>query len=106
MHLAPVEAHAENARLERELRTLRAVAAVTKNVPGRGRRGPGWAPSPLGPEICQVDRPGEGEWRLICNHSVFLILRFWGLDQETATKWPYNWSPELILGAFCIILGA
>ncbi len=25
---------------------------------------------------------------------------FFGLDQDMATTWPYNWSPELILGAF------
>ncbi len=35
----------------------------------------------------------------------FCILVF-GLDQELATKWHYNWSPGLILGAFCIIFRA
>ena len=35
----------------------------------------------------------------------FYILVF-GLDQEFATKWLYNWFTELILGAFCTIFRA
>ncbi len=33
-------------------------------------------------------------------------LKFFGLHQEMATTWPYNWSPELILGAFCTMFQA
>ncbi len=35
-----------------------------------------------------------------CNHSVIFDLSFVGQDHEMATKWPYNWSPGLILAAF------
>ena len=35
----------------------------------------------------------------------FCILAF-GLDQALATKWNYNWSTGLILGAFCNICRA
>ena len=41
-----------------------------------------------------------------CNHSVILNLSFLGLDQEIATKWPYNWSSGLISCAFCTICRA
>ena len=33
-------------------------------------------------------------------------FKFFGLGQEMATRWPYNWSPGLILGAFCTIFRA
>ena len=35
----------------------------------------------------------------------FLILAF-GLGQELSTKWFYNWSTGLILGALCTIFRA
>ncbi len=35
----------------------------------------------------------------------FCIFVF-GLDQELATRWPYNWSAGLALGAFCIMFRA
>ncbi len=35
-----------------------------------------------------------------------LNLGFFGLDQELATNWSYNWFPGLILGAFCTIFRA
>ena len=43
---------------------------------------------------------------LTYNHSVISNLICLGLDQEMATILPYSWSPELILGAFCIIFRA
>jgi hypothetical protein len=35
-----------------------------------------------------------------------LLLFVFGLDQETATTWPYTWFPELLSGAFCTIFRA
>ncbi len=45
---------------------------------------------------------GPSYLRLV-THFQFLIV---GPDQEMATKRPYNWSPGLILGAFCTIFRA
>ncbi len=39
------------------------------------------------------------------SHSAILNL-FFGLDQDMATKWFYNWSSGLILGAFCTMIRA
>ncbi len=33
-------------------------------------------------------------------------FKFVGLDQGMATTWPWNWSPGLIQGAFCIMFRA
>ena len=45
---------------------------------------------------------GEG---LLSVKQPFYIL-VCGLDQESATKWLYNWFTGLILGEFCTIFGA
>ncbi len=47
-----------------------------------------------------------------CNLVTYLRLVthfkfvFVGPDQKMVTKWPHNWSPGLILGAFCTICRA
>ncbi len=43
---------------------------------------------------------------LTCNHCAVLNLSFSASTRKMATKWPYNESPGLILGAVCTICRA
>ncbi len=51
-------------------------------------------------------RTNASLWFIYLQSFRHFAFKFLFLDQEIATKWPYNWSPGLISGAFCIIFRA
>ena len=70
---------------------------------------------PKGPQAGHKSAPNDSRPDLgpqqKCSHMIYLqsLRQFkfcFALDQEMATKWPYNWSPGIILGAFCTIFRA
>jgi hypothetical protein len=56
--------------------------------------------------IAFLENPGSAKGDAYCQLSSHFSFKFFGLDQELATEWPYNCYTGLILGAFCIIFAS